>query len=198
MNLRNFLAHIRRWPRSGRIASPSDADGRQGRAGACRLDNGLPHRRPVADEVDASFKNAYAAPASGLPRRGKAPPGSAWRTDMRAPKILPWIARKAGISDVLALKLWRRAAGETEELCGCCDSAEYHAAVVRRFLDLVEDESEAISCDPTADSATQWIWRHERRMTQLNMLAAQEMCRLWQASWCAFLPAQMPPTLRLR
>ena len=28
---------------------------------------------------------------------------------LKAPKILPWIARKAGISDELALKLWRRA-----------------------------------------------------------------------------------------
>lgn len=198
MNLRNFLAYIRGLPRSGRIASQSDADLRQGRAGECRLDNGLPHRRPVADEVDASFKNTCAVPAPGLPRRGKAPPDSGWRTDMRAPKILPWIARKAGISDALALKLWRRAGGETEELCGCCDSAEYHAAVIRRFLDLVEDESEAIACKPTADSGTQWIWRHERRMTQLNMLVAQEMYRLWQASWCAFLPVQKPPALRLR
>ena len=35
---------------------------------------------------------------------------------MNAPKILPWIARKAGISDELALKLWRRAVSEAEYL----------------------------------------------------------------------------------
>lgn len=33
---------------------------------------------------------------------------------MNAPMILPWIARKAGITDELALKLWRRAASEAE------------------------------------------------------------------------------------
>jgi hypothetical protein len=37
---------------------------------------------------------------------------------MNAPKILPWIARKAGISDELALKLWRRAVSEAEYLTG--------------------------------------------------------------------------------
>ena len=37
---------------------------------------------------------------------------------MKAPKILPWVARKAGITDELALKLWRRAVGEAEFLTG--------------------------------------------------------------------------------
>ena len=37
---------------------------------------------------------------------------------VKAPKILPWIARKAGISDELALKLWRRAISEAEYITG--------------------------------------------------------------------------------
>ena len=40
------------------------------------------------------------------------------KNSMSAPKILPWIARKAGISDELALKLWRRAVSEAEHLTG--------------------------------------------------------------------------------
>ena len=35
---------------------------------------------------------------------------------MSAPKILPWIAKKASISEELALKLWRRAVSEAEYL----------------------------------------------------------------------------------
>ena len=46
---------------------------------------------------------------------------------MQAPKILPRIAHKAGISEELALKLWRRAASEAECLCGKADGAEYGA-----------------------------------------------------------------------
>jgi hypothetical protein len=44
---------------------------------------------------------------------------------MNAPKILPWIARKAGISDELALKLWRRALSEAEYLTGKAEGSEY-------------------------------------------------------------------------
>jgi hypothetical protein len=60
---------------------------------------------------------------------------------MNAPKILPWIARKAGIEDELALSLWRRAASESANLYGCADSADYYAEAMSRFIDLVEEES---------------------------------------------------------
>ena len=59
---------------------------------------------------------------------------------MNAPKILPWIARKAGITDELALKLWRRAASETEYLTGKSSGSEYWGLAVERFLGIVEDE----------------------------------------------------------
>jgi cysteine synthase len=49
---------------------------------------------------------------------------------MQAPKILPWIARKAGISDELALKLWRRAASEAEYLTGQSTGSEYWGLAV--------------------------------------------------------------------
>jgi len=44
---------------------------------------------------------------------------------MNAPKILPWIARKAGISDELALKLWRRAGSAAEYLTGKTEGSPY-------------------------------------------------------------------------
>ena len=51
---------------------------------------------------------------------------------MNAPKILPWIARKAGISDELALKLWRRALSEAEYLAGKAEGSEYWTLAVER------------------------------------------------------------------
>ena len=54
---------------------------------------------------------------------------------MNAPKILPWMARRAGIDDEQALRLWQRAAAESEESHGCRDSASYHAEAMNRFID---------------------------------------------------------------
>lgn len=112
---------------------------------------------------------------------------------MRAPKLLPWVARKAGISDELALKLWRRAAGEAEVIAGCCDSPDYFRLADERFMDLVDNESDSGSCAAPEMLARQragWMWRHQKRLSQLNLLAAQNAYRLWQANWNGFLAGQ--------
>lgn len=102
---------------------------------------------------------------------------------MQAPKLLPWIAHKAGIDDTLALKLWRRAAGESEELCGSCESADYFSATMMRFLDLVEQESGKQSPKAIATGLeTAWIWRHQKRLALLNKIATQSFERLWQSN----------------
>lgn len=108
---------------------------------------------------------------------------------MNAPKILPWIARKAGIDDTLALKLWRRAAGESEQLCGNCQSAEYYAATLSRFMDLVEEES-GMSFSEPAGERSGWFWRQQKRMSQLNWQAAQNLTRQWKANFGNFLNSQ--------
>ena len=108
---------------------------------------------------------------------------------MQAPKLLPWIARKAGIEDALALKLWRRAAGESEELCGSCESADYFSATMMRFLDLVEQEAGKQSSKTlTTGLETAWIWRHQKRLALLNKIATQSLERLWQSNPNPFLP----------
>lgn len=53
---------------------------------------------------------------------------------MNAPKILPWMARRAGIDDEQALRLWQRAAAESEKSHGCGDGANYHAEAMNRFI----------------------------------------------------------------
>jgi len=103
---------------------------------------------------------------------------------MKAPKILPWIARKAGISDELALKLWRRAISEAEYLTGRADGSEYWGLAIERFLDIVEEE---IGTTPqyglTPASRISWMWRHQSRVSLLSVMAAQNAYRFWQTTW---------------
>jgi len=107
---------------------------------------------------------------------------------MNAPKLLPWIAHKTGLDETLALKLWRRAAGESEELHANCESADYYSTAMSRFIDLAENESNKLSAMPTRiGTDTDWIWRHHKRMAILNKLATQNLAQLWQASQRCFL-----------
>lgn len=100
---------------------------------------------------------------------------------MNAPKILPWIARKAGISDELALKLWRRAVSEAEYLTGKAEGSEFWGLSVERFLSIVEDEvgnTPAYSLTPAPQMS--WMWRHQTRMSLLSLMAAKNAYRCWQ------------------
>ena len=110
---------------------------------------------------------------------------------MNAPKILPWIAKRAGISEALALKLWRRAAGEAEFLTGQTEGSEFWGLAVERFLAIVEDE---VGCQPgdrlsPAPQLT-WMWRHQTRMSLLSLMAAQNAYRFWQNTWENFATQQ--------
>ncbi len=110
---------------------------------------------------------------------------------MNAPKILPWIAKKAGISEELALKLWRRAVSEAEALTGKADGSEYWGLAVERFLSLVEDEagtSPQYALTPAPQLA--WMWRHQNRMSMLSLMAAQNTYRFWQHTWGNMYPAK--------
>lgn len=101
---------------------------------------------------------------------------------MLTPQILPWVAAKAGISEALALKLWRRASGEAERLTGSCRGAEYCRVAMEHFLSLAEAESpqQAAFARWAAEPRLTWFWRYQSRMSQLSLLAAQNSCRFWQ------------------
>lgn len=116
---------------------------------------------------------------------------------MQAPKILPWIARRAGISNALALKLWRRAAGEAEQATGCCNSSDYFGLAIDHFLDLVEAESGvAVERDHLTAPSVTWMWRHQSRMSQLGLIAAQNTFCLWRRQWESFVNAQKDAVYR--
>ena len=103
---------------------------------------------------------------------------------MNAPKILPWIASKAGISEELALKLWRRAVSEAEYLSGKTEGSEYCGLVIERFLANVEQET-GITPQYTLTPAPSmtWLLHHQNRMSKLGLTAAQNAYRFWQNTW---------------
>ncbi|MGE5470099.1 MAG: hypothetical protein ACM3X0_04815 [Bacteroidota bacterium] len=103
---------------------------------------------------------------------------------MKAPKILPWIARKAGISDELALKLWRRAASEAEYATGQADGSEYWGLAVERFLAIVDNEvGHTMQYALTPAPRLSWVWHHQTRMSLLSLAAAENAYRYWQSTW---------------
>lgn len=104
--------------------------------------------------------------------------------NMNAPKILHWIAKKAGISDELALKLWRRAVSEAEYLTGNSEGSEYWGLAVERFLGIVEDEvGDTPEYTLTPAPRLSWMWHHQSRMSLLSLMAAQNAYRYWQNTW---------------
>jgi len=107
---------------------------------------------------------------------------------MNAPKILPWVAKRAGISEGLALKLWRRAVGEASYLSGKTEGSEFWGLAVELFHSLVEDEASAAMPRGNLIPAPQlsWMWRHQSRMSILGLMAAQNTYRFWQNTWQRF------------
>ena len=102
---------------------------------------------------------------------------------MQAPKILPWVTKRAGISEELALKLWRRAVGEAEYLSGQTAGSEFSGLAVERFLGLVEDETSPAPSLLNPAPQLSWLCRHQTRVSLLSLLAAQNTYRIWQNAW---------------
>ena len=106
---------------------------------------------------------------------------------MKAPKILPWIARKTGISDELALNLWRRAASEAEELAGNSNRDNYFQLAVEPFINLCQDEGEELDGLAHCSNRLRRLTRYQDRIAQVNLLAARKAWQLWIAQWGSLL-----------
>lgn len=62
---------------------------------------------------------------------------------MRTPKLLPWYARKAGVSIDRADKLWREAVRDATENAGRVGKTEYSGEAMHGFIELLEHERDA-------------------------------------------------------
>lgn len=62
---------------------------------------------------------------------------------MNSPKLLPWYARKFGVSIDRANELWREAVGAATENAGQVDKTEYSGDAMHGLIDLLEHERDA-------------------------------------------------------
>lgn len=59
---------------------------------------------------------------------------------MKTPKVLPWLARRAGVNDSRAELLWRAACLQAASMTGEHDGSRYWGAAQERLLDLLARE----------------------------------------------------------
>lgn len=106
------------------------------------------------------------------------------------PKFLPWFARKSGISDELAAKLWRRASREIEGLLGSAKTPELHKRTVERFLGLVQQEA---AVDHSANFS--WVLRHQNHVAFMSLLAAETVSKAFRVNWSKMVSSCTAPYL---
>ncbi|RIX49740.1 MAG: hypothetical protein D3M94_01785 [Rhodocyclales bacterium GT-UBC] len=97
---------------------------------------------------------------------------------MKPPKILSWIAARNQISHELALKLWRRAAGEAEGALGECTSPRYYQEAIDRFCILADQESGASGPLPA-------LWLNQLNLLKANLGAFERLHELFWSGWLA-------------
>ena len=97
---------------------------------------------------------------------------------MKTPKILPWLARRYGVSDARAGKLWmeslRHAAGKT----GTEGTSEYWKTALERWVELLQAEADQ-SCHPPLA----WMARAHARFWMLPLIAWQGTALVGVAAW---------------
>lgn len=97
----------------------------------------------------------------------------------RTPKLLPWLARKAGIDDARAQTLWREAehwaARKAEE-----GTAAYFQLAVDRLLHLVAEES--LRADAASFGWRPWA-RSQARAWAVSMQLMHEVSALSTRGW---------------
>jgi hypothetical protein len=85
---------------------------------------------------------------------------------MQAPKILPWVARKAGISERDALDAWHHAVDDAAAYAGTRSGATFHRVAVDRFVALAHARAAALSATASRP-APRVTRRWQGQVTQL-------------------------------
>jgi hypothetical protein len=103
------------------------------------------------------------------------------RSTIKTPKLLPWLASKAGISDAHAASLWREAE-RTAAHKATAGTSDYYRLAVDELLRRVAEA--ALAADAASFGWRPWA-RGQARLWGLAMLAMHELsglnARTWQA-----------------
>lgn len=100
------------------------------------------------------------------------------------PKILPWLAHKAGISERRAEILWHAAQRHAAHVAGEVDTAAYWHAAMDRLLELVAAES--LREDAASYGWRRWarlnrrLWDGRLAVLDAWFLSANRHWNLWQ------------------
>lgn len=97
---------------------------------------------------------------------------------MKTPKLLPWYARKAGVSDERAEVLWRRAVRAATAETGWVGNPEYWGAAMTHFQHLLAEE-QATFCAPRVTP----LVRSQNRMWRLPLIAMEDVFSAIAANW---------------
>lgn len=97
---------------------------------------------------------------------------------MKTPKLLPWYARKAGVSTERATVLWRKAVRESTDKTGWVGNAEYWGEAMHSFQDLLAREERTL-CEP---DVTPFL-RSQNRLWRLPMNAIEDICIAMSSNW---------------
>ncbi|MCX7149856.1 MAG: hypothetical protein NTY05_10690 [Rhodocyclales bacterium] len=101
------------------------------------------------------------------------------RTNPRTPKLLPWLAKKAGISERRATALWLESERWAARRAASGSSAYYKLAV-DRLLELTAAES--LREDAASFGWRPWV-RAQARVWALSMQVAQQGSALTARGW---------------
>lgn len=96
---------------------------------------------------------------------------------MKTPKILPWLARKHGVSEARAGKLWASAVRHATAKTGWVGTPDYWKCAMDRFLELLE--AEVSPCRPPISA---WV-RIQGRLGLLPLIAGQGLTMVATQWW---------------
>lgn len=94
------------------------------------------------------------------------------------PKMLPWLARSAGLPIERVEALWEEAKRHAAKKTGSIDTSAYFAAAQNRLLQSVQNE--AVRFHPP--QMTPWILINTR-LGALPLVAANGFAKVWSAAW---------------
>jgi len=100
---------------------------------------------------------------------------------MKAPKLLPWYARKAGVSNERAEVLWRKAVRKATAETGWVGNAEYWGAAMENFRDLLAQENSSL-CTPNMAE----VMRMQHRAMRLPLTIFEDLSAATAANWQRF------------